>query len=496
MPLTKKDNNFSFSPYNIALAIFFIGFLAVFCRVADYPLLVPLLLTFLGIHLFFIGKLTLRLGLSLGFLLTLIVFTAEFISRYTAIPAFYIPVAGISMLTILLFKDIHLMFGMTFASSILATLIVGGNFDMMLTFFIGGLTGAYAVRDARNRGQLFAGGVFVGVIHLVCLLLLQPYISLLISKEFQAYYLYPLAFNGFISAFAVLAVLKIFEYLFGVLTNFSLLELSDFNQPLLKRMVLEAPGTYHHSLVVSNLAEAAADAIGADALLTRVGAYYHDIGKLVNADYFTENQLVGGNKHDEIEPSMSRLVILNHVKEGIELARKHKLNQMIIDFIPQHHGTGLIHFFYQRALEEGAAEGHEVNEGDYRYPGPKPQTRETAITLMADSVEGAVRALDEPNPSSMEETVKKVINNKFIDGQLDECPLTLKEIDKISSTFVRILGAMYHGRVKYPEKKNGTARNGKHRSAPQNGTDSHEHPEENPNQFPSHHSPGADDPAA
>jgi len=149
------------------------------------------------------------------------------------------------------------------------------------------------------------------------------------------------------------------------------------------------------------------------------------------------------------------LVILNHVKEGIELAKKNKLNHAIIDFIPQHHGTSLMHYFFQKAVED-SDEGEVVDENDYRYPGPKPQTRETAITLLADSVEGATRALDDPNPQNIEETVKKVINNKFIDGQLDECPLTLKEIDKISSTFIRILSAMYHGRVKYPEKKNGS----------------------------------------
>ena len=171
-------------------------------------------------------------------------------------------------------------------------------------------------------------------------------------------------------------------------------------------------------------------------------------------EYFTENQLIGGNKHDRMEPSMSRLVILNHVKDGIEVAKRNKVNSVIVDFIKQHHGTSLVYFFYQKALEE-AQDGEVVIEDNFRYPGPKPQTRETAIVLLADSVEGAVRSLDEANPTKIEETVKKIINNKFIDGQLDECNLTLKEIDKISSTFTRILSAMYHSRAKYPEKKNG-----------------------------------------
>jgi putative nucleotidyltransferase with HDIG domain len=363
-------------------------------------------------------------------------------------------VAGIAMLTMLLFNDLHLSFLMGLASSVLVSIFLHGDFGMMLTFFLGSLAGAYTVRDARARDELISAGLFVSVIHLICLALLNPHFSLFTNRVFIRNDLYPLAANGFISAFLVVATLKIFEQLFHVLTNFSLLEIADSNRPILKRMALEAPGTWQHSLTVSQLSEAAADAIGANALLTRAGAYYHDIGKIAKSEYFTENQMLMDNKHDRIEPSMSRLVILNHVKEGIELARKNKLHPIIIDFIPQHHGTGLIYYFYQKALEV-ADEGEKVSEENFRYPGPKPQTKETAIILLADSVEGALRALDDPTPTKIEETVKKIVNNKFIDGQLDECSLTLKEIDKISSTFIRILSAMYHARIKYPEKKNG-----------------------------------------
>ncbi len=255
----------------------------------------------------------------------------------------------------------------------------------------------------------------------------------------------------------VIATLKVFEYLFGELTNFSLLELSDsLNQPLLKRLAFEAPGTYHHSLVLSNLAGAAADAIGANQLLCRVGAYYHDVGKLVKPEYFTENQMMADNKHDILEPSMSRLVILNHIREGVEIAKKQGLSQKIIDFIEQHHGTSLIFYFYQKALEEGAL--GDIPEESYRYPGPKPQTKETAIVMLADSVEGATRSLDEHTPTKIEEVVRRVVNNKFIDGQLDECSLSLREIETIGRTFSRVLSAMYHVRVKYPhafKKPNG-----------------------------------------
>lgn len=182
---------------------------------------------------------------------------------------------------------------------------------------------------------------------------------------------------------------------------------------------------------MSNIASAAADAIGANQMLVRVGAYYHDIGKLVKPQYFTENQMMSDNKHDDLEPSMSRLIILNHVKEGVDFARRNGLNQKLIDFITQHHGTSLIYFFYHKAVTT-AEKGVKIDEQNYRYPGPKPQSRETAIVMLADAVEGATRALDEHSPTKIGELVRKVVNNKFIDGQMDECPLTLRDINIIS----------------------------------------------------------------
>jgi len=428
----------------------------VFCVLAGYSLMIPIVLVLIGLHLYFVKKASLRMYLNLGLLLTLIVFTTHVLKTYTAYSYYYIPLAAISMLTVILFKDLWLAFVMAFSSSLFVSLILKGDFAMMVTFFVGSLVSVYTIQDARTRGKIMTAGIFVSMANIVCLMLMFPDYKFFLNRDFAMTQLYPLVANGLICSFLVIGTLKVFESAFDAVTNFTLLELSDFNQPLLKRMVMEAPGTYHHSLVVSNLAEAAANTIGADALLTRVGAYYHDIGKMTKSEYFTENQMMGANKHDNIEPSMSRLVLLNHVKEGMELAKKYKLNQAIIDFIPQHHGTSLMHYFYQRAVET-AEEGGSIDENDYRYPGPKPQSRETAITLLADSVEGATRALDDPTPQNVEETVEKVINNKFIDGQLDECPLTLKEIEKISQTFIRILSAMYHTRVKYPEKKNGSS---------------------------------------
>ncbi|MCD4779603.1 MAG: HDIG domain-containing protein [Candidatus Omnitrophica bacterium] len=440
---------------DILIVVTFYAAFTAYCYLVQYPLILPLFMLFLGIYLYYFKKANLRRFLHLGLLLTLVIFFSHTTNvYYSSTSPFYIPVAGIVMLTMLLFNDLQLSFIMGFISTIIVCLIGQGDFNMFFVLFMGGLMGAFSVRGARLRSQLMSAGLFVSITHIIILFLLNPNLDNLSDRYFTLNYIYPLAASGFISAFFVMATLKIFEILFGVLTNFSLLELSDSNQPILKRMILEAPGTYHHSLVVSNLAEGAADSISANALLARVGAYYHDIGKMEKPEYFTENQLIGGNKHDRMEPSMSRLVILNHVKDGIEVAKKNKVNPVIMDFIKQHHGTSLIYYFYQKALEE-AQDGEVVIEENFRYPGPKPQTRETAIVLLADSVEGAVRSLDEANPNRIEETVKKIINNKFIDGQLDECNLTLKEIDRISSTFTRILSAMYHSRAKYPEKKNG-----------------------------------------
>lgn len=432
---------------SIMVAVTFLA-LVVFCFFAGFPLIIPLLLFFFGVHLFYFKRVNPKLFLHLSLLLALLVFAANLLKPFPAPFRYYLPIASIPMLTMLLFDDVQMSFMMALMSAILSGIILGFNLNETVIFFLGGLAGAYKSKDARTRGVLIEAGVLVSVVQVSGALLVNGAIN-----AAMLVWLKPLAVNGLICALVVTATSKIFETVFGEITNFTLLELSDSSHPLIKRMVVEAPGSYHHSLIVSNLAEAAADAIDANSLLVRVGAYYHDIGKLVNPNYFTENQMISVNKHDDLEPSMSRLVIFNHVKEGIELAHKSHLNQRIIDFIPEHHGTSLMHYFYQKALAEGSSEGLE--EKDYRYPGPKPQSRETAIVLLADSVEGATRSMDEHTPRRIEDMVHKIINNKFIDGQLDECNLTLREIDMIAKTFVRVLSAMYHGRVKYPEKSNG-----------------------------------------
>ncbi len=447
-------------PLQIVFVFFLTLVLGFFCYVASFSMSIALLFLVLGLYLKACKNIDTKLFLHFGLLLTLIAAASAGLLSYTSTSLLYIPVAAVVMLVMLLYNDLQLAFFMSFASSILVGLIAGNRFDLMIIYFCGSLIGAFSVRGSRTRSELLNAALFVGLIQVLALVLLDPSKEFLFIQNSGFDHLLALLFNGCISAAFVFVSLKIFENIFGVMTNFSLLELSDFNHPLLKRMILECPGTYHHSLFVSNLSEMAADSIGANALLARVGAYYHDIGKLDKPEYFTENQIFGSNKHDNLEPSMSRLVILNHVKNGMELAKKYKLNSVISDFIVQHHGTSVMHYFYQRAISE-AQEGETVDEQIFRYPGPKPQTRETAIVLLADSVEGACRSLDEPTPTRIDETVRKIINNKFIDGQLDDCNLTLKDLDRISATFSRVLSAMYHSRIKYPEKSNGYKANRK-----------------------------------
>ena len=248
------------------------------------------------------------------------------------------------------------------------------------------------------------------------------------------------------------------ERWFDLQTDISLLELSDANHPLLKELVQRAPGTYNHSINVASISEAAAEAIGANGLLCRVGAYFHDVGKLRKPEYFIENQAGGANKHDDLVPTMSTLVIIAHVKDGSEIAKKHRLPQRIIDLIEQHHGTTLVEYFFKRAEKQQAErpdeeDSPEVDESDYRYPGPKPQTLEAAVMMLSDTVESASRALREPAPSRIESLVQEIAKKKLEDGQFDDCPITIEQLKAIQKSLIKSLNAMYHARVKYPEQQ-------------------------------------------
>jgi putative nucleotidyltransferase with HDIG domain len=319
----------------------------------------------------------------------------------------------------------------------------------MLIFLVSGLVGIYSLRNLRSRFQIITAGIKVGISASAVIAAL----GMANNIKFQGYCLdcaWGLA-NGILSSFLVMGLLPLFEYLFKTSTNITLLELSDMSHPLLKELALKAPGTYLHSHLVGNLAEAACESIGANALLARIGSYYHDIGKIEKAEYFSENETSVRSKHERLKPSMSSLVIGNHVKEGVDLAQRYHLNRQVIDIIQQHHGTSLMYFFYKRALEEMAADG-PLKEQDYRYLGPKPQTKEAAVVLLADSVEASSRTLSDPTPGKIRNMVQRIINNKFIDNQLDECDLTLRDLYKISEAFVRVLIAAFHVRTEYPAK--------------------------------------------
>lgn len=268
--------------------------------------------------------------------------------------------------------------------------------------------------------------------------------------------------NGPLSAVLAVGSLPIFETVFGILTPIRLLELSNPEHPLLHRLLLEAPGTYHHSIMVGNLAEAAAMAIGADSLLARVGAYYHDIGKIRRPYLFTENQVFDmENPHDRMSPSLSSTAIISHVKDGVELAREHKVPEQIIDFIKEHHGTGLASYFYIKAAEEAAAKDEKPpEEWAFRYEGPRPGSKETAIVMLADSIEAATRSLSRPTPARIESVVRKIIQERLFDHQLDKSDLTLRELDTIAETFVQVLSGLFHTRIQYPRKNNDQVKNG------------------------------------
>ncbi len=358
---------------------------------------------------------------------------------------YYIPLSLIAMLVIILWQDLMISLAMIIACSL--SLAIGfKSFELGILFFVGASVSTVFLVNVRRRSQIIRAGFIAGLLQMLTWLFIQNF---QIANDFNSGII--LFINGVACGIIVVGLLPVFEYIFGRITNISLLEMSDFNQPVFKRLMLEAPGTYHHSLVVGNLSEAACEAVSANALLARIGAYYHDIGKIEKAEYFSENQNLGASKHEDLSPSMSKLIIINHVKKGESFAKRYRLNPKIIDFILQHHGTSLVYYFYHRALENGE-ENNAISEEGFRYPGPKPRTKETAIVLLADSVEAASRAIKDPTPGRIEQEVHKIINNKFIDGQLDECELTLKDLEKISGIFIRLLTSIYHSRITYPQE--------------------------------------------
>jgi len=355
---------------------------------------------------------------------------------------------GAMLVRIVLNSEIAFLFAV--CSAVLVGVLFGNSLLMALYVLIGSLVGAHGVRHCQQRTALYRAGLWVGLTNVAMLIGTQ----LLNGRNFELQSLWNLGFGlfgGLASAIIVNGVVPLVESFFKYTTDIKLLELANMNAPILRQLMIEAPGTYHHSILVGNLAEAAAESINANPLLTRVAAYYHDIGKIKKPLYFIENSGGQRNKHDKLAPSMSALILTSHVKDGVDLAREHKLGAKLVDIIQQHHGTTLIKFFYDRAKTQADPGMQQIDERDYRYHGPKPQTREAALIMLADAVEAASRTLADPTPARIQGMVKKLINNIFIDGQLDECDLTLKDLNLIAKSFNRIMAGSFHHRVDYPE---------------------------------------------
>jgi len=311
---------------------------------------------------------------------------------------------------------------------------------------LGGLVAVLSVSKVSQRGDLMRAGFIVGGVNFSLMITLG-----LVSKDTNlVIHSYLGLLSGVLASIVAIGILPYLESLFKITSAIRLLELSNPNHPLLRRLMLEAPGTYHHSILVGNLAEAAAEAVGADGLLARVGSHYHDIGKLKRPYFFVENQVGMDNPHDKMAPSLSTLIITSHVKDGLELAAEFKLPPIVTQFIAQHHGTDLVRFFYHRASE--SSEDNSVEERDFRYPGPKAQGKEVAIVSLADATEAAVRSISKPNPGKIEGLVRKIIKDRLNSGELDESDLTFQDMDRIANAFVKVIMGMFHTRVEYPEK--------------------------------------------
>ncbi len=443
-------------------------------RVAAYAGMICALYLLCGSYIFFVDDRRLLLdGWKLAKLLTVMVITVAlgyFASR-DEWRGELIPLVLASIVTSVVYgRELALL--LMAAASMSLTLLLGAGLPELVMMAAACTTCTLLLGRIRSRTHL----LYVGGVSAVITILTVVGVGIVTGQtlsgeeaigELEPLYSGPL-FNvvvlqllreafwaGFcilISATAMTGLLPLVEKAFGVQTDLSLLELGDASHPLLRRLAQRAPGTYNHSINVASIAEAAADSIGANGLIVRVGAYFHDIGKMFKPEYFIENQSSGENQHDSLQPAMSTLVIIAHVKDGADLARSHHLPEPIIDFILQHHGTTLVEYFYREAARRSEEDpnGEAVSDKDFRYPGPKPQTLEAAVMMLADTVESASRTLVDPTPSRIQGLVDSIAQKKMSDGQFDECGLTFKQLDRIRRSLVKSLTAIYHARVKYP----------------------------------------------
>jgi putative nucleotidyltransferase with HDIG domain len=377
---------------------------------------------------------------------------------------FGIPLASAAMI-ICLFLGLSVAVPMALVMAIGFALIFQNSLEMFLYFLVSGTMAAYWLRSCRERKVFIIAGAKLGLLNIVLATAIHFYTGELSTAKLI--WDWAFAFLGGIGAGIVTAgIVPLVEIAFDYTTDITLLELAHLDRPIMRRLMIEAPGTYHHSVIVGSLVEAAATEIGANPMLAKVCGYYHDIGKIKKPLYFIENQTDGKNKHDKLAPSMSALILIAHIKDGVEIAKENKLGQLIGDTIRQHHGTSIIKFFYEKAKQKKGAAA--VNIDDFRYPGPKPQTKEAGLVMLADVVEAATRVLDNPTPSRIQGLVQKLINQIFSDGQLDDCELTLKDLHNIAKSFNKILYGIHHHRIEYSESR--TTGNGNEKGKSKNGS--------------------------
>jgi len=381
---------------------------------------------------------------------------ASLIINYFQFSEYLVPVS-VGALTLTILFDARIGFMSTVAVSILVGLMMGQNIDFVITSLFISTVGVYNIRELRKRSQLFTTmfaliGASVIVIIAIGLFKEQSWAKIIIDLQI-------LTLNSFLAPIITYGLIGLTEMVFEVTTDLTLIELLDYDRPLLKRAQRETNGTFNHSIVVGNLAEACATAIGAHSLLCRVGAYYHDIGKMIKADYFIENQYASDNKHDAIKPTMSAKIIRSHVNNGLQLAKEYGLPKIVSDFIPMHHGTTRVEYFYRQALDAANGDESKIDESQFRYPGPKPNTKETGILMICEAIEAAVRSIKNPDIMKIENMIDKIIKQRVDDGQLSECPLTLDELNKIKGTvdgntgMLHVLRGIYHIRIEYPDDK-------------------------------------------
>ena len=397
-----------------------------------------------------------------GILIVMPCLVASYAATVSSVTPLLVPVALSVMLATVLF-DTEVGLVVSFVCATLCASIVG-SLSFGLIYLITGAAGAYSVRPVNRRSDFF----YRSIAFLVCAYLLSTLATSILLFNYASFGEFFLkvrwdlvlgTFTACASSVLTIGLLPIFESAFSVVTTYTLLELSDLNRPLLRNLAIRAPGTYSHSIIMARLSEAAAEVIGANGLLARVGCYYHDIGKMIRPHYFIENQK-GVNPHDELQPRLSALILISHVKDGVRMAEEEGLPRVIVDMISQHHGTSEIAGFKKSAME--SSDPHEVRDADFRYPGPRPQTREAGIVSLADAVESARRSLNSSSPEETRDMVQRLVTGRFTAGELNECDLTLRDLTRIQEAFLPILDATWHSRVAYPwqheQKRNPSGR--------------------------------------